>query len=107
MNKLLSPFVRFPGHNIGWSAQERENVKAKMYAMMQVFGPANWFITMSPTMKDNWLAQKFIERKTCDMTDSGRDFEEWTPNNDETKRNMLKAKNPVECARVYDSLSRE
>ena len=107
MDKLLTPFMRFPGHNIGWSAQERGNVKEKMYAMMQVFGPANWFITMSPPMMDNWLAQKLMQRKTCDMTDDGRDFKEWTPNKDINHRSVLAAKNPVECARVYNSFSLE
>ena len=105
MDNLLTPFVTFPGQNIGWSAQERGNVKTKMYAMMQVFGPASWFITASPPMMDSWLAQKLMQRQTCDMTEDERDFEEWKPNNDIDHRKKLAAENPVECARVYNSFS--
>jgi hypothetical protein len=105
MEKRLTPFVKFPGRNIKWSVQERASVKTKMYAMMQVFGPASWFMTVSPPMMDSWLAQKLMQRQTCDMTDDGRDFEEWKPNKDFTDRSKLAAENPVECARVYISFS--
>jgi hypothetical protein len=105
MDKLLEGFVQYPGQKIGWSAQERGNVKTKMYAMMQVYGPASWFITVSPPMCDSWLAQKLMQRQTCDMTADGRDFEEWKPTKDLARRKALGVKNPVECARVYNSFS--
>ena len=80
MDKELSKFYMFPGQQIGWSAQERANVRSKMYAYMQTYGPANWFITVSPLMADNWLTQKLMQRQTHDMTDDGRDANEWKPN---------------------------
>ncbi len=80
MDKELSQYYMFPGQQIGWSAQERANVKSRMYAYMQTYGPANWFITVSPSMTDNWLTQKLMQRQTHDMTDDGRDADEWKPN---------------------------
>ena len=60
-------------------------------------------------MMDNRMAQKLMQRHTCDMTDDGKDvdeFEEGTENRDRDlgDRSMLAAKNPVESARVYDKL---
>ncbi len=103
MEKKLAPYFVFAGKHIKWSTAARANVKTEMYALMQTYGPATWFVTMSPPMQDNWLAQKLASRKTCDMTDDGRDAEEWTPDNDANHRSVLAAQNPVDVVRVCGS----
>ena len=40
LDRKLTPYVRFTGQNISWSAQQRGNIKTKTYSMMQVYGPA-------------------------------------------------------------------
>ena len=74
-----------------------------MYAMMQTFGPANWFVTISPGMMYNWLAQKIMKRHTGVVTDDGRDCEEFSPGDLDT-RSIRVAANPVDCARVFDEM---
>ena len=89
--------------NITWSAGARINVRPQMYAHMQTYGPANWFITISPGMMYNWLAQKIMKRYTGDVTEEGRCCGDFNPGNLNT-HSIRTAANPVDCARVFNEM---
>ena len=89
--------------NMTWSAGARINVKPHMYSHMQTYGPANWFITVSPGMMYNLLAQKIMKRYTGDVTGEGRCCGDFDPG-DLDIRSIRTAANPVDCARVFDEM---
>ena len=103
LDRKCAKYMIEPSSKISWSAGARRNVKRDMYAKMQTYGPANWFITVSPGMMYNWLAQKIMKRHTGDVTEEGRCCGDFDPGDLDT-RSIRAAANPVDCARVFDEM---
>ena len=103
MDKKCVKYMIEPSSQISWSGGARCKVKANMYAKIQTYGPANWFITVSPGMMYNWLVQKIMERHTGDVTEEGRCCGDFDPGDLDT-RSIRTAANPVDCARVFDEM---
>ena len=100
LNRLM-PFFTDTTNAQKWSTSERKGSKNDMFGLMLTYGAGGF--TVSPAMKDQRFAMRMMQRL---RVQSGTNT--WNPANfpDGNQRAKLSAENPVECARVYNILTR-
>ena len=63
LRNQLSQVMTKTGNNMAWSPGERTKSKGHMYAMGQTYGMGGFFVTYSPSMKDQWFAIRMMQRE--------------------------------------------
>ena len=99
LRNQLSQVMTKTGNNMAWSPGERTKSQGHMYAMGQTYGMGGFFVTYSPSMKDQRFAIRMMKREQK----KGKVWEELPG---VAERSELVAKNPAECARVFDMMTR-
>ena len=98
INKVM-PYFKDTNCTLAWTTLERQASKSEMFALILTYGAGGYFFTISPGMKDQRFAMRMMQRLRTKS-------DEWEPLPTDTERNKLCTENPVECARVYDMITR-
>ena len=91
IKKCIAPLVRIIGRKLPWTVFERADVIGKIKALSIYFGPATYFITFAPSMKEQTLCLRICSDKKDEEFEFPDIFE----------RTKLITENPVAATKIF------
>jgi hypothetical protein len=101
--KRIDRIARLVGRSLPWTPMERKQAIVHVYGQAYMMGLPNWWITFNPSIMDNPLAVRMLQRQLGEaVSTSAVDWAEHKRLPGTQKRAHLLAGNPFESARAFE-----